>query len=75
LLNIQESRRATTTNLEPILNICDEYAVETLNGDQKLIKHYKIHALEHELHIEFNQEAREALISGKPLIDPDASTY
>ena len=38
----REDFAATTTNLESILNIADSYKVETLNGDQALIKSYKI---------------------------------
>ena len=33
---------SATTNLDAILNIADQYKVETLNGDQKLISHYAI---------------------------------
>lgn len=35
---------STTTNLEGILNITDEYRIETINGDQKIISGYKIDA-------------------------------
>jgi hypothetical protein len=33
---------SASTNLEGILNIADEYRVETLHGDQKLIQGYSI---------------------------------
>lgn len=66
---------ATTTSLEPILNICDEYTVETLNGDQSLIAHYKVNLSDHTLLIQFNQEARLALLDGKPIHEPDATSY
>ena len=66
---------ATTTSLEPILNICDEYTVETLNGDQNLIQQYKINPSDHTVPIEFNQDARLALLDGKAINEPDATSY
>jgi acyl-CoA-binding protein len=40
----RQDKASTTTNLEGILNIVDEYKIETINGDQKIISRYKIDA-------------------------------
>ena len=64
---------STTTNLDGILNIADEYTVDTLNGDQKIIRQYQINAQENNLKIDFNTDAVIALQSGKPIIPPDAT--
>ncbi|SPL68969.1 hypothetical protein [Acinetobacter stercoris] len=64
---------STTTNLEGILNIADEYAVDTLNGDQKIISAYKVDAENNSLLIDFNQDALQALKDGKNFIAPDAT--
>ena len=66
---------STTTNLEGILNIADEYTVDTLNGDQKIISHYHINAQENNLLIDFNSDALEALRSGKLIVPPDATVH
>ncbi|MBJ9985957.1 hypothetical protein IAE19_10980 [Acinetobacter sp. S40] len=64
---------STTTNLEGILNITDEYRVETINGDQKIISGYKIDVENNFLLIDFNQDALISLREGKSLIVPDAT--
>lgn len=66
---------STTTNLEGILNIADEYAVETINGDQKIMSKYKIDALNNSLLIDFNEDALAALREGKRIIEPEANNY
>lgn len=66
---------ATTTNLEPILNICDEYTVETLNGDQRLISGYKINSADQSVQFNFNEDAHQAILNGKPIIEPDPTSY
>ena len=66
---------STTTNLEGILNIADEYIIDTLNGDQKIISHYHINAKENNLLIDFNNDALEAPRSGKPIVPPDATLH
>jgi len=63
----------TTTNLEGILNITDEYRIETINGDQKIIRGYKIDAENNFLLIDFDQDALTSLRAGKALIAPDAT--
>lgn len=64
---------STTTNLEGILNIADEYKVETLQGDQKLIQRYKMDLENNALMIDFHPEALLALREGKPLLHPDST--
>lgn len=66
---------SSSTNLEGILNIADAYKVETLSGDQTIIKHYTIDSEEKHLHIFLNVEAAEALKAGKDIVQPDASSY
>ena len=64
---------ATTTNLEGILNIADEYRIDTIQGDQKIISSYKIDAEQNSLLIDFNHDALQALRDSKPIIAPDAT--
>ncbi|WP_335975881.1 hypothetical protein [Acinetobacter calcoaceticus] len=64
---------STTTNLESILHIADEYKIETINGDQPLIQKYQIDAKNNSLLIDFNSDALTSLRSGKPILEPDAN--
>ncbi|WP_171430279.1 hypothetical protein [Acinetobacter lactucae] len=64
---------STTTNLEGILHIADEYKIETINGDQPLIQKYQIDAKNNSLLIDFNSEALTSLRSGKTILEPDAT--
>ena len=64
---------STTTNLDGILNIADEYQIDTLDGDQKIIQSYFIDPTAHTLSIQFNAKALESLKTGKALIAPDAT--
>ena len=66
---------ATTTNLEGILNIADEYRIDTINGDQKIISGYKIDAEQNSLLIDFNADALQSLKDGKPILEPDATIH
>ncbi|CAB1216571.1 hypothetical protein [Acinetobacter bouvetii] len=66
---------SATTNLEAILNIADEYKVETINGDQKLISHYAIDPKNNSLLLDFNAEALASLKQGKSLIEPEATSH
>ena len=66
---------SATTNLDAILHIADEYKVETLNGDEKLISRYAIDAKNNSLLIDFNTNALAALKNGKDIIAPDASVH
>ena len=56
---------------ESILNIADSYKVETLNGDQPLIKNYKIDVKNNALLIDFNSDSLSRLKAGQLLIEPD----
>ena len=64
---------STTTNLEGILNITDEYTVETINGDKKIISSYKIDAEKNTLLINFDSDSLKAIQDGKQIIAPDAT--
>jgi hypothetical protein len=64
---------SATTNLDGIMNIADEYKVETINGDEKIISKYSIDATENTLLIDFNSEALNSLREGKKIIVPDAT--
>ena len=66
---------AATTNLDGIMNIADEYQVETLDGDQKLIRHYEINAKENKLLIDFDPAAVTALRNGRSILPPDATLH
>lgn len=64
---------SATTNLEGILNIADEYKVDTLQGDQKIIQSYHIDAQNNSLLVDLNNDAVISLRDGKEIIAPDAS--
>ena len=69
----REDLPSTTTNLDAILNIADEYKVETLNGDKKLISKYAINVADNSLLIDFDPDALQAIKAGKKIIVPDAT--
>ena len=69
----QGNAAATTMNLQGILNIADEYQIETLSGDQKLIQSYHVDSEQSALVLELNPESITELAQGKPLITPDAT--
>ena len=71
----QKDLPSTTTNLNAILNIADEYTVDTISGDQKIISQYKIDATNNSLLIDFNTDALNALKEGKKINEPDATQY
>lgn len=71
----QNDTASATTNLDSILNIADEYKVETLNGDQKIIQSYSIDPALQQLVLTLNADAIQSLNEGKPVIEPDASDY
>lgn len=72
---LQNDAASVSTNLDSILNIADEYKVETLNGDQKIIQSYSIDPALQQLTLTLNADAVQSLNEGKPLIEPDASSY
>ncbi len=71
----RQDKASATTNLDGILNIADEYKVETLNGDQPLISRYSIDSQNNSLLINFNADALEGLKNGKSIIAPDATLH
>ncbi|OTG90468.1 hypothetical protein [Acinetobacter sp. ANC 3813] len=71
----RHDKASATTNLDGIMNIADEYKVETLNGDEKLISRYSIDAKNNSLLIDFNSNALESLKNGKTVIAPDATQH
>lgn len=71
----QNDFASSSTNLESILNIADEYKIETLSGDERIIQRYLIDSEEKHLHIFINSQASQALQEGKEIIHPDASSY
>ena len=66
-------RASSTTNLEGILNIADEYVLDTNEGVQPLIHSYRINLEKHILTLEFNSKAVECLKSGQTIISPKAA--
>ena len=66
---------STTTNLDGIMNIADEYKIDTINGDQKIISQYKIDAEQNSLLFDFNADALTSLRAGKPIVEPDATLH
>ncbi len=68
----QQDQASTTINLDGILSIADEYCVETLQGDQRIIQQHRIDAEQHILYLSFNAEAVQALVSGQSIIAPNA---
>lgn len=71
----RQDMASATTNLDGIMNIADEYQVETLDGDQKLIRRYEIDGKENKLLIDFDPAAVTALRNGRPIIPPDATVH
>jgi hypothetical protein len=66
-------RASSTTNLEGILNIADEYVLETDEGSQPLIRSYHLHLDNHVLTLEFNPKAIESLKAGQIIVSPLAA--
>lgn len=66
-------RASSTTNLEGILNIADEYVLETDEGSQPLIRSYHLHLDNHVLTLEFNPKAVESLKAGQIIVSPLAA--
>lgn len=69
----RQDKASATTNLDGILNIADEYKIETLNGDKKLISKYAIDIENNALLLDFDKDALDSLKNGKPIIAPDAT--
>ncbi|MBO3661249.1 hypothetical protein J5N53_08970 [Acinetobacter variabilis] len=71
----QTDYASSSINLDGIMNIADEYKLETLSGDQKLIQSYQVDVKNNKLLINFNSDALNSLKEGKPLIEPDATIH
>ena len=69
----RQDKASATTNLDGIMNIADEYKVETLNGDKKLISKYTVNVTDNSLLIDFDPDALQAIKDGKKIIVPDAT--
>ena len=66
---------STTSNLEGIINIADNYHVGTESPEYRLISSYKIHADSNRVTFHFSPKAVQALQQGQALIAPDANNY
>lgn len=69
---------ATTANLEGILNIADNYAVQSSLDHQntaKLIDRYHIDAIANQLEVSFNAQAVDAIQRSYTLLPPDPTQY
>ncbi|WP_333661728.1 hypothetical protein [Acinetobacter sp.] len=66
-------RASSTTNLEGILNIADEYVLNTDEGQQALIRAYHVHLDNHVLALEFNPKAIASLKAGQSIVSPQAA--
>ncbi|NLN58207.1 MAG: hypothetical protein GX151_09820, partial [Gammaproteobacteria bacterium] len=69
----RQDKASATINLDGIMNIADEYRIETLQGDQKLISRYAIDPQNNSLLVDFNREALDSLKQGKTILAPDAT--
>ena len=69
----RQDKASATINLDGIMNIADEYRLETLQGDQKLISRYAIDPQNNSLMVDFNREALDSLKQGKAILPPDAT--
>nr|WP_252151040.1 hypothetical protein [Acinetobacter baumannii] len=67
------SLASSTTNLEGILNIADEYVLETEEGLLPLISSHSINLKNHVLSLEFSPKALTSLLSGRSLVNPKAA--
>ena len=66
---------STTSNLEGIINIADNYHVGTESPEYRLISSYKIYADSNRVTFNFSPKAVQALQQGQALIAPDANNY
>lgn len=66
---------STTSNLEGIINIADNYHVGTESPEYRFISSYKIHAESNTVTFHFSPKAVQALQQGQALIAPDANSY
>lgn len=64
---------SSSTNLEGILNIVDEYVIETETGREALVAQYRISLDNHVLTLSFNPNAVTRLIQGQTITYPKAA--
>ncbi|GAA5008229.1 hypothetical protein GCM10023206_14630 [Acinetobacter puyangensis] len=71
----QQDFAATTSNLEGILNIADNYHVGANDPEHRLIASFKIDAEANTISFKLNEKAVQAVHQGQPVIAPDAHIY
>ena len=75
-LNFDLNTYPFTTSLSRIhfiLNIADEYVLDTDEGQQALIRAYHVHLDNHVLALEFNPKAIASLQAGQSIVSPQAA--
>ncbi|WP_111896091.1 hypothetical protein [Acinetobacter sp. MB5] len=65
-----QDRASSTINLEGILNIVDEYLIDTHQGIVTLISDYDIHLDTHILTLNFHPNAMQSIIEGASVFFP-----
>ncbi|MHA3098530.1 hypothetical protein [Acinetobacter brisouii] len=65
-----QDRASSTINLEGILNIVDEYLIDTQHGISTLIHDYHIQIDQHILTISFHPHAMQSVICGASVFFP-----
>ncbi|MCG2571978.1 hypothetical protein LVY74_00195 [Acinetobacter sp. ME22] len=63
-------RASSTVNLEGILNIVDEYLINTHQGIVNLVHEYDIHLDNHVLSLNFHPQAMQSVINGESVFFP-----
>lgn len=64
---------STSINLDGIMNVVDEYVIDTAHGQQVLISSYHISADNHVLEINYNPHAVSELMAGKSVLFPQVA--
>lgn len=63
-------RASSTVNLEGILNIVDEYLINTHQGIVNLVHKYDIHLDNHVLSLNFHPQVMQSVINGESVFFP-----
>lgn len=66
-------RASSTVNLEGILNIVDEYLIDSEQGIVTLLNQYRIHLDTHTLTLKFHPDAMQSVINGASVFFPKAA--
>lgn len=66
-------RASSTINLEGILNIVDEYLINTQQGIVGLVNRYNLHLDNHVLTLNFHPQAMQSVIDGESIFFPNAA--